>query len=422
MKMKLGNLLVVASLLIGTSTFAQDDAERECLRMRKIANDALSFTNYKEAVEYFLKGEAICAEFGKDNYDRLISSLTRIINAEEDEAVYKAYVDTLIGAYERAEEKGFYDTGDDMRRGYFYLQGSDPQYKKADQYMKSGVEKSGSEVNEAFIPIYYYNIYTLWYIEQNAEQKQALKQRLIREYFSLSKLIQEANFAPKTQEDLTAYRGLAIKSCEDILPEVPAFMKELPVDPAVKKTMMLDMARLLKELGCAKTAEFKKLGVELYALDPNDIEVILIWLEGLDTPREKIDAYEKLLVNAKTEEEKNKYRYQIASEYFNMGSYSTAYAKAKVVGGEQKGNALSIMGQSVGKTAMSCGESTFERKCNYLYAVQLLEQAQANGASGLGGVIGSYKANYPTSEDCFDNGNPGSVTLTCWGVSVSPCK
>ena len=157
-------------------------------------------------------------------------------------------------------------------------------------------------------------------------------------------------------------------------------------------------------------------------MDPNNPDVIVIYLEGVSSPREKIDAYEKLLSNATTEEEKNKYRYKIAAEYFNMNSYNTAYNKAKAVSGEYRGSALSIMGQSVGATAMSCGESTFERKSNYVYAVQLLEQAQANGASGLGGVISSYKSNYPTKSECFDAGNPSSITLTCWGVSVAPCQ
>lgn len=423
--MKLRNLLVVGTLLIGVSGFAQDGSEtgeeRECLRMRKIANDAMSFTNYKEAVEYFIKAENICDEFGKENYERLIACTQSVMNDTEGEENLK-YLDTLLRTWERMEEKGLYNEADDINRGYYYLQQTNPDIVNADKYLIRGIAKQGKDMNELFIPLYYFNIYSLWYVEQDEEAKEELKQRLIKEYFSLSKLINEANFAPKIQEDLTTYMRQVINTCDDILPMMPRFLKALPTEKGSSMPMMMDMANLLIDLECKKSKEFKRLADTLYTLDPNNPDVIVIYLEGVSSPREKIDAYEKLLSNATTEEEKNKYRYKIAAEYFNMNSYNTAYNKAKAVSGEYRGSALSIMGQSVGATAMSCGESTFERKSNYVYAVQLLEQAQANGASGLGGVISSYKSNYPAKSECFDAGNPSSITLTCWGVSVAPCQ
>ena len=89
--------------------------------------------------------------------------------------------------------------------------------------------------------------------------------------------------------------------------------------------------------------------------------------------------------------------------------------------GEHKGKALVIAGKSVGSNANNCGASTFERKCNNIYAVQLLEKAKALGAS-TGNSISSYKSRYPTSDDLFQNSNPQSVTLTCYGVTVNPSK
>lgn len=418
--MKLGNLLIVATLLIGTATHAQEDEDHECKRMRVIANKAMEYTNYREAVEYFLRGEKICAEFGKDNYDRLISCTMSMVNQTEGDAS-KAYIDTLLGGWERSEAKGFYDQADDINRGYYYLMGTTPNYIKSDFYLKRGIETKGKEMNEQFIPVYYFNIYTMWYMEQDAEKKDVLKQRLITEYFSLSKLINEANFAPKTQENLTLYMREAIKTCDDILPMMPKFMSSLPTDPEIKKTMMLDMLELLKSIGCSDTKEYKEYLKTMSQMYPNNREIIkeIILTSSCS---ERIPLYREMMSTSKDEKEKNDMQYEIARCYFEMGSYTTAFNSAKAVGGDKKGSALSIMGQSVGKTASGCGDSTFERKSNYIYAVQLLEQAQANGASGLSGVISSYKSNYPTKEECFDNGNPSSITLTCWGVSVSPCN
>lgn len=425
MKMKLGKLLVLGTLLIGSVSFAQEGGEedgesRECRRMLKIANDAMSFTNYKEATTYFIKAENECNEFDSLNYERLAScALNMATSTEGDEQ--KAYIDTLLGAWDRAEAKGIYSKTNDMNRGYFILQSSNPDYHKADTVLNRGINKLGTEVNEQFLPLYYYNIYTLWYIELDEAVKANYKQRLIKEYFSLSTLIQDANFAPSTQESLTQFMRQVINTCEDILPEMPKFMSTLPENKDSKKALMLDMGSLLSELGCQKSDEFKNLVNTLYELDQEDPDVIALYLEAADDPRAKIDAYEKLLSNATTDEAKNKYRYEIALAYFQLNSYQTAYNKAKAVGGKHKGNALSIMGQCVAATAMNCGESTFERKSNYIYAVQLLEQAQANGAS-VGGLISSYKSRFPTAEECFDNGNPSSQSLSCWGVTVNPCQ
>lgn len=420
--MKLGKLLVVASLLIGSTTFAQEGVERECLRMRKIANDAMEITNYKEATTYFVKGEAICDEFGKDNYDRLISCVMGVLEVNTEGETYKAYVDTLLWAWERSEEKGFYDNADDVNRGYFYLQQDPVNYVMADKYLSRGIEKQGKEVNEQFLPLYFYNVYSLWYMEQDAAAKTALKQRLIKEYFSLSKLVKEANFAPSTQESLTQYLAQVIQSCDDITPEIPAFMEALPEDKEAKKTALMDMATLLENNGCTEDDGYKEMVETLYELDPQDPGIIKMKISIAGSCQERIAAYKQLMSNAQTDEERNEYAYAIAYEYFSCGNYNTAYSKATGVTGEFRGQALEIMGKSVAATANTCGASTFERKCNYIYAAQLLEKAQAAGVGGLGGSIAKYKEAAPDANDCFDQGNPGSVTLTCWSVTVSPCN
>jgi len=89
------------------------------------------------------------------------------------------------------------------------------------------------------------------------------------------------------------------------------------------------------------------------------------------------------------------------------------------VNGDLRGDALGIAGRAVGNNANNCGASTFDRKCNYIYAVQLLEQARAKGAD-VGSAISKFKANYPTDGEVFENGSPSSVTLSCYGVSVNP--
>ena len=100
--MKLGSILLGVSMILATATFAQDE-DRECRRMKKIANDAMIAENYKEATEYFLKGETICGEFDVANYGRLTGSLIRVINVETDADAKKLFSDTLCAIWDRME-------------------------------------------------------------------------------------------------------------------------------------------------------------------------------------------------------------------------------------------------------------------------------------------------------------------------------
>ncbi len=416
-EMKLGKLLIVASLLIGSSVFAQDGGEedRECTRLRVVANNAMGVENYKEATEFFLRAEAYCAEFGKDNYDRLLACVQNVLAVQEEESdAYYAYLDTLMMVWEKAEEKGFYDEIDDISRGYHYTLMKQAKYQKADEYMSRGIKKQGTKIaDEVYLLLYYYNVYSLWFIEQDAEAKEALKQRYIKEYFELTKLIKEANFAVSTQETLTQYLAQVITSCDDLLPAVPTYMESLPEDPAEKKTALMNFGQLLIDQGCTDSDEFKLIAEELYKLDPEDPKVIEIILP-LKSCSERIPIYKEMKERAFDVVEKNELQYKIAACYMNMGSYNNAYAAAKSVTGANKSKALKIQAQCVAATANSCGDSTFDRKCNFLYAAQLMEQGGMDGSS--------YRAKGPSQEDCFNNNSPSSVTLKCWGVTVNPCK
>lgn len=414
--MKLGKLLIVASLLIGSSAFAQDGEEdRECTRLRVVANNAMGVENYVEATEYFIKAEAYCEEFGKDNYDRLLACVQNVMAVQEEESdTYYAYLDTLMFVWERAEEKGHYDQIDDISRGYHYTLMKNAEYQKADDYMRRGIKTQGTKIaDEVYLLLYYYNVYSLWYIEQDAEAKDALKQRYIKEYFELTKLIKDANFAVSTQETLTQYLAQVITSCDDLLPAVPKYMESLPDNPEDKKIALMNFGQLLIDQGCTESDEFKQIAEMLYEISPEDPKVIEIILP-LKSCSERIPIYKEMKERATDAEEKNELQYKIAACYLNMGSYNNAYNAAKAVSGKNKSKALKIQAQSVAATANSCGDSTFDRKCNYLYAAQLMEQ---------GGMDGSkYKAMGPSSEDCFNNNSPSSVTLKCWGVTVNPCN
>lgn len=417
--MKITNLLLGLALMIGFNSFSQDETERECKRMRFLAGEALKVKNYTEASMYYLKGETICGGYDAANYGRLIGSLRNAVNAETDKANKTAYTDTLVAAYERVEAAGAYDQKEDLIRASYILQASAPNSKKADELFVRGIAKQGKATKEAYISYYYYNLYSLWYAAPDAE-KPALKKRLISEFFNLSKLISSANMSVKAQENLTTYFNYVVRSCDDILPELKGFMSSFSADPEVKKATVKNFLALLETKECTSAPEYFQLIDTLIEVDPTSVDAKQMKAKACMAKKDyrcAIATYKEIKGQVTDEAKKQEIAYEIARAQFSSGSYTAAYNSAMAVSGEHKKKALILAGKAVGQNANNCGSSTFERKCNNIYAVQLLQQGGA-GAN----AIAKYKKNYPTSQDCFDNGSPSSVTLTCYGITVSPCN
>ena len=88
------------------------------------------------------------------------------------------------------------------------------------------------------------------------------------------------------------------------------------------------------------------------------------------------------------------------------------------IGGNYKGKALKLAGICVGNLAMSSGTTTFERKCNYYYAIQLLKNSNNYGENN-NNLITSYSTLTPDSTEKFDEGNPKTQFLSNFNVTVN---
>ncbi len=422
--MKLGKLMLGAAvLLISTSSFGQDDGEdRECKRMLFLAQQARTVNNdYKESTMYMTKAEQICGGLDAKDTKILIASLRNTINGESDEAVKKLYADSLSGAYSRAEAAGFYDQADDLIRAANELGSSNPDREKANTLFERGIATQGEKTHEGYLSYYYYNLYAM-YAAAPADQKSALKSKMIEKYFELSALISKGNMSAQTQETITNYFNAVVNTCADILPELKGFMETLPSDVEMKKAALMNFITLLENKKCTDAAEYGDLINAYVETDPSSLDAQLMKAKYLIAKKKYSDAISTLRTAkglASDDAKKMEITYMIASAQFSQGSYKAAYGTAMSISGEYKGKALVIAGKSVGNNANNCGASTFERKCNYVYAVQLLQQASGLGESS-GGAIGTYKSRYPTESEIFDEGSPASVNLSCYGVSVSP--
>ena len=420
--MKLGKLILASFLLIGTSSFAQEDAEKECKRMRFLAGEELTIKNYKGSAKYYILGEKICGGYDAANYARLIGSVRNAIIATEKEEK-TAYTDTVVTFYNKIEEKGFYDKKDDLLRASYILQSSNPDRKKADELFRRGIAAQGAATNEGYVSYFYYNTYAI-YSAAAETVKADLKKRMISDYFEMSALIGKANMSIQTQETITEYFNYVVKDCKDILPEITSYIENLSTEKESRLASLMNFITLLENKACTDAPEYGQLINSYVDTDPTSLDAQLMkakYLMSKGSLSEAITTLRTAKEITTEDAKKQEITYTIALAQFKSKSYTAAYNTAMSVSGEHKGNALSIAGKCVGNNANNCGASTFDRKCNYIYAVQLLEKARSLGGD-TGNSISSYKSRFPTTDDCFQNGNVTSITLSCYNVTVNPCK
>lgn len=418
--MNLSKLLLGAVLLIGFTTFSQETEEdKECLRMRFLAGEELKMNNYPLAAMYYLKGEKICGGYDAANYKRLVGTLINTINKAESAEAKKSYTDTILGVYDRMEKAGLYDQKDDLTRAAYYINSSKPDNKKADTLFRRGIDVNGVKTREHYVTYFYYNTYVL-YAAAKGDEQVALKKRLISEYFELSNLVSTAGMSAKTQNSLTGYFNYVVRSCDDILPDLKGYIENLPEDVEVRKLAVKNFIQLLEEKECTSAPEYETLVVEFDRIDQSiDSKIALAkLLVAKKQYSNAVGAFRTALDLTEDTEKQMEIKYNIAVAQLNAGQYTSAYNTAMAIQGANRGQALVIAATAVATNANNCGASTFERQCNYIYAVDLLEKAASLGAS-TGGRIGTYKNNIPTKDMIFDNGSPKTVTIDCYGVTVS---
>lgn len=416
--MKLRHLTLGLAILTFTIGFAQEETEqeRECKRMRFLAGEALKVENYAEATMYYIKGDSLCGGYDKANYDRLIGSLLYATSGETDATKQAAYMDTIRNYYDKVEKLGFYDRSSALTRAYYELQSPTQDGKKIDGLLKEGIKLAGKEIDEAYVQIYYQNIYVM-YTNQSGAEKTALKQRLIKEYFELSKLVIDYKMTLKTQESLNNFFNDVVKTCADLIPELKGFMKSLPQDNELKKTAVNNFLELMDQKGCQETPEYEMLIDTLIKIDPSAGAVIAKGklLRAKKKYSESSNAFKEAIQMSSNEEEKADLEYFILLNTMDVNNYKTAYSLALGISGKYKSDALKIAASCVYNLANSCGTSTFDRKCNYYLAAEIAEQA------GNSSFAAKCRANFPTTAEIFDAGKQKgeSVFLSCWNRSVT---
>lgn len=412
--------LILASLAIGISSgFAQDaELSVECRDYKMIAQDSKMVGDYVEAIKFYWKIDANCPEDSLvyKNIQYCIDNL--MIKFDEDgntdEKVVNAYKDSLLMAYKKHDDKYGSTPTEAIWYAYYLTMSGDSDYSKIDKLFTFAMGELKDETDPSFISIYYYNLLQLRNSEKDAAKKEALTRRMIDEYMTLIDMLAKIEGTDPIQEYIASVFDQVAKSCADVTPVVDKVLNNLPEDKQAKIEIIKKYRGFLDKRDCRDTKTYAQIVDLLLELDPTSEAWMAQGGKLMEQKKynEAKNAYEK----AKTfpGADNDEINYRIAHILYLQGSYKAAYNQASNVnGGEWKGKAISLMANSVAALANGCGDTTFDRKANYWYAVQLAERAGASSAS--------FKKNCPTSQEIFnENKQQGeSHYLPCWGVSVT---
>lgn len=417
--MKINNLILAVSLIMSFnwSLKAQDDAD-ECTRFKAIAGNAYKVQDYEKVTTYYVKALNECKTLEMIFINPFIYSIQQSMDNTADESVKAAYLDTMMMVYEIAQATHGMQIDWQTRIGYNYLkQGKPGGMKKADEAYQRGIHNEKEKVNKGYLQQYYLNLYNLWVQEQDEKAKAAYKKRLISEYFTLSDYVNKGNMGPEIIDFLTTYFNNAVTDCESILPEINSFMKSLPQEIEAKKKTVKNFMQLLEDKKCSASKEYAMLVDTIIAIDPT-VDAIIAKAK-LQISQGKTSAaiatFTEALSMVKNADEKSDIELEIANIYYRLKNYNAAHNAGIAVTGKNAGKGYEIAAKSVNALMNDCGVSTFERKANNYYAVELAEK------SGNASLISSLKEKCPTSSDIFnaDKSVGETVVLSCWGKTYT---
>lgn len=409
--MKRVNFLLSGLLILSIQVFAQDD---ECTRFKAIAGNAYKAKKFDKVVFAYNRAQQECGELDMKFYNPYIYSAKMAMRNASDDEGKAAYLDTLLTVYEKAQATHGLQKDWQSYIGYSYMMQGKPGFmKKADEAYKIGVHHEGPKVNEGMLKQYYSNLYNLWVQETDEEAKENYKKRLITEFFQLSDYVNKGGMSNETREFLALYLDKVVTDCAVVLPSINSFLHDLPEEIEAKKITVNNFKDLLEKKNCTTSEEYAMIVDTIIKIDPS-VKAVLAragLLIAQNKTKEAINTYEEALKMSSDADEKSEIELAIAKAYFRARNYRAAHNAGLKVTGKNSAKGYEIAAKSVNALMNDCGASTFDRKANNYYAVQLAEK------SGNANLVSIYKKACPDSNDLFrESKEEGEeVTLECWG-------
>jgi hypothetical protein len=392
--------------------FSQKEESRESKLYRykaqqerkKSLTDTLFKKEYiKNELSYYLQGEKL-GEYQKTTYMSIIRSCSDLIKIESNDTIKNLYYDTLNLVYDKMEKNNMMEDINYLTKIDICSKGTKPNLKKIDSLFTGEIVKNTPMGNNE-LQMYYYNLYNLY--NQTQDEKY-----LIRIYDEFMSFITNDTIS-NNQLPFYVNTFKKVYTNEMILNSETLFWKNYKSN---RKRLELIMVFLNQN---DNTSNFYKNTLDtLISIEPTSNNYFK--LANFHKKKGEIVEYDKVinLIKINFPEFKDEFNYNDCVSLFNDGKYMSAYNLALQINGKYKGESLKIAAMCVSALASQSGTTTFERKCNYYYVILLLEKAKQNNTD-VSNLISQYKGLLPTNEEKFDQGNPKTIKLSSWNVTVS---
>lgn len=408
-------------LFFATNSVAQKNpADQNCEKILKKAQAALQDKNFTVASSLFLNAEKNCLNFDQSKYLDLISSLKGAINVSENTTTKSKYIDTLVRVYDSAEKNNFYDQINDIQRAMLILKSSNPNYFQADKCFQRGIHKTGRSAGETAITLYYFNLYSC-YLNAPKEIRLDYKRRLIHEYFMLTKWMQEDEMPVKSIETIQLYFNNTIRTCDDLLADLPQYLNSLSRNIDEKKAELIHFQTILEQKECTLSNEYAMVIDSLLSLEPT-FELYIIRAELFQNTEDYSKEFSSLYFAKKLTKDENEENYAtllMAKSLYKSKNYMEAYRMSLQVIGSNKAEALKLAATCVLRHAPNCGATIEEQQLNLFYTLDLLAEAKKGGAltDELESELSKKTA---TKESLAKMGLTAgqSILLPCWNVTI----
>ena len=406
--MQLKNIVSICAVALAFSLQAQSISS-ECDRLRFNALEFLVKNNYVAAVTNYHKLETRCNDLDNETYERYILALKEVIHEKQDNEYDKSrYTDTLIKVWERQEMAGVYDDIHDLDRAVYIMQSSTRDIEKAGALFHRGIIANGASTNESHLIYALYASY-LRYDEAKDTSKFMRKKDMLSNYLLYSAIYDSIDSSHPTQETLDTYLEYVFPSSYELLPVTQEYLTSIPEDTTIAISSIIQLVELLEEKNCSNSAEYHDLINLWQTYEPNSPLLRrkkMLWATARN-PTNRVDS----IISLETSPEMIvELLYQKSVILYKAGKYKEAYESGMKCTGDFEKDGLFIAAKSVAATASDCGKTTFERKCNYIYAAQLAKRA------GKEDIAESYRKSGPSIAECSP-----PVYLSCWGVTIKPC-
>jgi len=392
--------------------FSQKEESRESKLYRykaqqerkKSLTDTLFKKEYiKNELSYYLQGEKL-GEYQKTTYMSIIRSCSDLIKIESNDTIKNLYYDTLNLVYDKMEKNNMMEDINYLTKIDICSKGTKPNLKKIDSLFTGEIVKNTPMGNNE-LQMYYYNLYNLY--NQTQDEKY-----LIRIYDEFMSFITNDTIS-NNQLPFYVNTFKKVYTNEMILNSETLFWKNYKSN---RKRLELIMVFLNQN---DNTSNFYKNTLDtLISIEPTSNNYFK--LANFHKKKGEIVEYDKVinLIKINFPKFKDEFNYNDCVSLFNDGKYMSAYNLALQINGKYKGESLKIAAMCVSALASQSGTTTFERKCNYYYVILLLEKAKQNNTD-VSNLISQYKGLLPTNEEKFDQGNPKTIKLSSWNVTVS---